>query len=86
MVLSRLMASDSRMALSSTCPRGKHASRTADFLMLYIQNLHPSKSSVTLTALRASLTITMMMSASIQMCMCTCCCTRVSSGMGKLMI
>ena len=37
MVLSRLMASDSRMALSSTCPRGKHASRTADFF----DALHP---------------------------------------------
>jgi hypothetical protein len=67
-------------------PRGNHASRTVDFLILYIQSLHPNKSSVILTALRASLNITMMMSASIQMCMCTCCCMRASSGTGKLMI
>jgi len=67
-------------------PRGNHASRTVDFLILYIQSLHPNKSSVMLTALRASLNIAMMMSASIQMCMCTCCCMRVSSGMGELMI
>jgi len=33
-------------------PGGNHASQTVDFLILYIQKLHTSKSSVILTALR----------------------------------